>query len=259
MSLITLISDWQANSFYLSSVKGCLLNLIDDLKIIDISHDIEIYNINKAAFIIKNSYKNFPPKTIHLICIASEPAANEDYIVIEANNQYFIGSDNGIFGLIFDEKPTKIVKPNLNDFEINTFPELNIFTKLAKKITENYDIESLGDKIPSFKKSFLFNATYDENYILGKIIYIDAFKNAISNISKQLFEEIGKGRKMTIYVKTNRIKITKINTKYNQTEPGDILAIFNSLDLLEIAQFKGKISDLYNLDCDTAIRINFEN
>jgi len=259
MALITLISDWQTNGFYLSAVKGLLLNLITNINIIDISHDIENHNINQAAFILKHSYKNFPAKTIHLVCIASETLDNENYVIIETENQYFIGSDNGIFGLIFEEKPTKIVRPDLSGFEINTFPELNIFTQLAQKIVENDNIELLGEKISNYKKSFLLNATYEENSILGKIIFIDSFSNAISNISKELFEKVGKGRKMTIYIKTNRIKINQINTKYSDTEPGDILAIFNSQNLLEIAQFKGKLSELYNLDYNTSIRINFDN
>jgi len=257
MSVITLISDWQPNSIYLSAVKGQLFSKITDAKIVDISHSIDPFNINQAAFILKNTFKSFPEKTIHLVCISSETKANEDYVIIFYENHYFVGSDNGIFGLIFDHAPNKIVKVNINLFDVTTFPELSIFVNIAVKISNEEQIETLGELTTSYKKLFPLSATYDEDVIQGKVIYIDAFKNAVSNISKELFEQTGKGRKFSIFIKSNRNKIDTINKKYSDSESGEIFAIFNSMNLLEFGQFKGCISELLAIDIETVIRVNF--
>ncbi len=257
MAIITLISDWQPNSIYLSAIKGHLFSKIPDIKVVDISHTIDAFNVNKAAFILKNTYKKFPDKTIHLICVASETRNDENYIVLEADNHFFISNDNGIFGLLIDENPTRIIKINTDLFEETTFPELTLFAEVAVKLSNNEDYSTFGEITNSYKKLFPLSATFEDDVIQGKVIYIDAYKNAISNISKELFEKIGKGRKFSIFIKSNRNKIEIINKKYSDSEPGEIMAIFNSMSLLEICQNKGAIADLLSLDCNSVIRINF--
>ncbi len=262
MPIITIISDWTMTDFYLSAMKGRILNLMPYAKIIDISHTKENANINQTAFILNHSYKNYPNRTIHLICIGTELKKNENYLIVHRDSQYFIAKDSGIFSLIFNQEQISdevIIKADLSKYQITTFPELDIFTDLAQKIVETQDIIQIGERLENYKKLYLLNPTYEKDLILGRVIYIDGYGNAITNISYELFEQVGKQRNMTIYVKTNRTKITKISKKYYHTTDGDILAIFNSLGLLEIAQYKGNISEIYNFDHDTSVRINFEN
>ena len=72
MPIITLTTDWQSTDFYAGAIKGKILSLCPSANIIDISNNIQTFNFVQAAFIIKNSYKNFPEGTIHIICINSE-------------------------------------------------------------------------------------------------------------------------------------------------------------------------------------------
>jgi S-adenosylmethionine hydrolase len=259
MSVITLISDWQPNSIYLSVVKGAIFSKSPDTKVVDISHSIDPFNINQAAFIVKNTFKNFPEKSVHLICVSSETNSTEGYLIIEYENQYFIGNDNGIFGLIFDKKPSRIINISSDLLVETTFPELTIFTDFALKIINNEDIANFGELVTSYKKMFPLSATFEDDVIIGKVIYIDAYKNVVTNISLELFNQIGRGRKFAIYIKSNRNKIEKINKKYSESSEGEILAVFNTLGLLEIAQNKGSIADLLAIDKDSVIRINFIN
>ena len=94
---------------------------------------------------------------------------------------------------------------------------------------------------------------------MGSVIYIDSYHNVITNISKELFEKERKESKFTIYVDSNHYTIDKINERYNETQIGELLALFNSSGLLEIAINKGQVSTLLNLKINSHIRIKFHD
>ena len=256
MSIITLTTDWKANDFYVGAVKGAIISECPDVTIIDITHQIQTYNVAQAAFILRNSYNHYPKGTIHIIGVNSENSSKYPYVVIKADGHFFIGSANGIFGLMFDEKPEIIVQIN-NDDDLLTFPELSIFSKTACDLVKGKNILELGEKITELSQQIPIMPAVDDNIITGSIIYIDSYKNAITNISRDLFQKVGKKKKFDILIKSNSNKISKINKKYNETSIGELLAIFNSLNLLEIAINKGKICELLGLNINTTIRIKF--
>ncbi|MBE9467116.1 MAG: SAM-dependent chlorinase/fluorinase [Bacteroidetes bacterium] len=256
MSIITLTTDWKANDFYVGAVKGSIISECPDATIIDITHQIQTYNIAQAAFILRNSYNHYPKGTIHIIGVNSENSAKYPCVAIKADDHYFIGAANGIFGLMFDEKPEIIVKIKSNN-DLLSFPELSIFSKAACDLAKGKNILELGEQIPKLSQQIPIMPAIDENVITGSIIYIDSFKNAITNISSDLFYKVGKKKKFDILIKSNSNKISKINKKYDETSIGELLAIFNSLNLLEIAINKGKICELLDLNINTTIRIKF--
>ncbi|MCK4661533.1 MAG: SAM-dependent chlorinase/fluorinase [Bacteroidales bacterium] len=259
MPIITLTTDWQSTDFYAGAIKGKILSLCPSANIIDISHNIQTFNFVQAAFIIKNSYKNFPEGTIHIICINSEQNETKPFIVLKINKQYFIGADTGIFGLIFDEQAEIAIKIKNNKTSISTFPEFDIFAEAAANLANGKQISELGDKIKELNRIIPLRPTIDDNIITGKIVYIDSYKNAITNISKNIFDTIGKNRKFEITIKSNLFKINKINNTYHETSAGEILAIFNSLDYLEIAMNHGNLCELLNLDTNSIVRIVFSD
>jgi S-adenosylmethionine hydrolase len=265
MPVVTLTTEWKNSDFYLGVIKGILHAKIDDLKLIDISHEIPKYNIAQAAFTVRNCYHHFPDGTIHLIAVKSEATEESPFIVVQHDNQYFIGADNGVFGLIFDNKPEKIIEINMIDNEANneihnsTFPENTVLTKAGVFIANGGDFNQLGTEKEKLFRQIPLRPIIEESVIDGSIIYIDSYKNVISNITERLFEKVGQGRPFTIYIHSNYYKVTKLNTSYNETSDGEILALFNSLGLLEIAINKGNASELLNLNTKSNIRIKFHD
>lgn len=254
MPIITLTTDWNEDDYYIGSVKGAIISQVPNVKIIDISHKIKPFNILQAAFILRNSFPHFPKNTIHIIGVNTEPEKKQKNLVIYAEGHYFIGTDNGIFSLIFQNHPKHIIELETKE---TPFPALDSFVHVASRLAMGDNIESMGKKVNDFQKKVPLRATIDENVITGSIIHIDSYKNAITNISRDLFERIGKNRLFELFVQSNSYKIQKINTTYNETSPGELLALFNSLNLLEVAINKGNAADLLNLSTNSTIRIKF--
>jgi len=260
MSIVTLTTDWGLNSYYVSALKGRLLSRFAQAVIVDINHDSPRSNITKAAFTIKHSYKNFPKGTIHIIGVNQENFESLRFLVAKCENQFFIAADNGIVSLIFEDTDIKVVLFETFDYEIiPTFPELSIFSHLAGEILNGKDIEQLGKITTNYRKQIQMQSTVDKSAIIAKILYTDNYGNVIVNVSFELFQQIGNKRKFTIFVNSNKNKINTISPNYydDDVTDGDLMAIFNSIDLLEIAIRNGNAQELLGLTKESTIRINF--
>jgi len=257
MSLITIISDWKKNDYYLGILKGDLKKKIPNVEIIDIKHDIDTFSISQAAFITNFSYKHFPKGTIHLLAVKSEATKEHKHIIIKDGGHYFICADNGIAGLIFKELPELVIELETIDLQ-TSFPELVVFTKLAKFIAEGGDIKELGEEKKHIYRKIDLLPGIGADYIAGTVIYNDSYGNAITNISKEVFERYGDGRNFEINFVSTKYIIRKISKNYSEVDNGEKLAIFNSIGLLELAQNNGNAKNLLGLEKGVNIKIKFK-
>lgn len=257
MAIITLTTDLGLKDYYVSTVKGAILSQLPDVTIVDISHDIQPFDISQASFIIKNSYTSFPPGTVHIIGVNTQPDASTPFLGVLANGHYFIGADNGIFSLLFDIHPEKIVQLTLKqEREFLTFALRDVFVKAACHIARGGTLEVIGTVRQHFTERMLFKPHTSATSIRGMVMYIDSYENVICNINEQLFREIGRGRPFNIQMRTNSVDM--LCESYNDVSDGEIIAMFNSAGFLEIAINKGKASSLLNLKLGDTISIEFE-
>jgi S-adenosylmethionine hydrolase len=258
MPVITITSDWGHRDPYLASVKGNLLAQLPDASIVDISHDITPFDLNQASFIIKNAFRSFPEGSVHLIGINTEASINTPHTVVFADGHYFIGADNGIFPLILDNPPEKIIELEIfQETDYFTFPARDVFIKAAVHLAEGGDIEKLGAEKNKLNELISFMPVIESNVIRGKVIYIDAYENIITNITETLFRDTGKGNPFVITFRTPGYAIHNINKSYGDVPEGEMLALFGSAGNLEIAMNRGNASSLLGMDIDDTVRIEF--
>jgi S-adenosylmethionine hydrolase len=281
MSIITLTTDYGTKDYFVGALKGKILTLLPDSKIIDISHHIDPFNIFEASYIIGASYLNFPKKTIHIIGVDAELNKENCHVVVEWNDHYFIGADNGILSLLTQKsKPQSITAIEVYDKMPHNASDLDVFVAVASHITKGGTIGAIGKKIDQLKQVTDLHpvVSRDKNSILGYVVYIDHFGNVVTNISKQLFEEVAQGRTFEIPLlqKMNQKKASGIKTiytkysdignqkKYEMKEfEGDKVAIFNEAGFLEIGIFRsnphniGSASTLLGIGYRDIITVTF--
>lgn len=258
MPVITLTSDWNLHDFYLGALKGKIISLSPDITLVDISHQIPNFSTAHAAFILKNSYYHYPKGSVHLIAVNTVSYPEKPHVAIKAEGHYFVGCDNGIFELILNTNPEAIIKIKAGN-DNSSFPSLSVFAEAACHLAAGKKISDLGKPINQLSRSVPLRAAIDDSVITGSVIYIDSYQNAITNITHDLFERVGIGRPFEILVTSNHYMINKLNKKYGETTTGEILALFNSLGLLEIAINNGNAARLLNLDPGSSIRITFKD
>ncbi len=276
MPIITLTTDFGTKDHSVGAVKGAILSEISDVVIIDITHQVSPFHISEAAYIIRNAYHNFPKGSIHIIGVDSELTPENKHLAFFLDGHYFICANNGIMSLIAAEiKPEKVVEINIHNSIETNFTVLDVFVKVAAHIARGGTLEVIGKPCDKVKQLKDFTPIINEkqNQIIGHIIYIDNFGNAISNISRKLFEQVCKGRKYTISARQstfNKIYDTYSHAinfsveKNKREEEGKKMAVFNSSNFLEIAIYKsnpltvGGASSLLGLKHMNTITINFE-
>ncbi len=276
MNFITLTTDFGYKDFSVAITKANIYKNINDVIIVDISHQISPFNNPQAAYILKNSYNYFPEGTIHIIGVDSELTPENSHLAMYYNNHYFIGANNGIFSLITqDFKPDKIVEINIHENIISNFPVIDVFVNVAKHLSSKGSLDVIGKEIKKIKQLTEIKPVINQkkDQILGSVIYIDNYGNVVTNITKKIFNEIGKSRPFII--EARRIKFREVFSNYSQAidfsikkekreEDGKKLALFNSAGHLELSIYKsnpetvGSASSLFGLDYRDPITIFFE-
>ena len=248
MALITLTSDIGRQDFLTGAVKGQLLQINSQFRIVDISHELSPFNYPQAAYVCRNAIKNFPPKTLHIVLVNLFDKHPDHLLFIEHNKQYIGCADNGLITMILEETPEKIVSLPLNSSsQKNTLNCAETFAKAYQKILDGTPIEECGDPGISIEVKNPLRPLLGEKFIEGQIIFIDNFENVIINITKEEFEEQRRGRSFKIVFKRDEI-IEKISESYADVHESEKLALFNSASYLERAINKGNAAGLFGLE-----------
>ena len=275
MSIITLTTDFGYKDHFIGSVKGALHSEIPNVKIVEITNLISPFNIIEAAYIIDNTYKNFPNGSIHIIGVDSEKTPEKKHLVINLDDHFFVCADNGIMSLLLKKiKPKKIVEITLNNTDSSSFSVLDVFIKVAAHIFRGGSIDLIGKQINRIKELSNINPIINErnNEITGHVIYVDNYENVVVNITKSMFEEFGKSR--SFIINARNFQFNSIVNSYSgeikfdvekklRKEDGKKIALFNKANYLELAIYKsnpqttGGASSLFGLSYRDIVTIKF--
>ncbi|MBA3647800.1 MAG: SAM-dependent chlorinase/fluorinase [Chitinophagales bacterium] len=258
MPVITLTTDLGTRDHYTGTVKGELMKAIPNVQIVDISNEIEPFNIMHGAFVLKNSYHHFPKGTCHLIGVNTLNEEGMSFLVVLNEGFIFIGPDNGFFGLMWEELPSTIFRIREDAAEMfSTLPIKDVFVLAAKHLLAGGDPEEIADKISTYRQSALGRPMINNNFIRCSIIYFDRFENAILNLTREEFEKAAHNRKFVVHFKRFD-DIDAVSENYYSVPESEKLILFNSAGYLEIAINKGNAKGLLNLSVGDLVQIEFK-
>ncbi len=256
MAIVTLLTDSGKSDHYAGAIKAAILKVNPGINIVDISHQIEPCDIAHGAFLLRAVFRDFPKGSVHLVGVDSIGNPGDSFIALQLEDHFFVGVDNGLFGLISTKTQQQLVTLNSINTVESTFPEKDILAPAAAKLASGVAITNLGKPMNSFKKMIDRHVKATRKQIAGHVIRIDNYGNLITNIPKSDFDILSKGKNFT--VQFGGEKFRRIHTNYNQTEQGDCFLIFNSQGFLEIGIYKGNASELLGLIYDSPINISFD-
>lgn len=253
--ILTLTTDWNKHDYYNGVLKGKLVTVCPELTVIEISNQIAPFSLNHAAFVLRHSYKHFPKDTIHLVLVNSENSQSQRMLTFTHNEHNFVLPDNGLIGLIFKESPQNVFAFPFKSQ--SSFSSLDSSIEAIDCICKGKNFADIAEATTDFDQRIPLRPTIENSTITGSIIYVDSYMNAISNISKDLFERVSQGRKFEIFVQSQHNRVDRIAKTYNEVDAGELVALFNSAGLLEIAINNGHATELLNLTNNSSIRIKF--
>lgn len=241
MAILTFTSDFGLRDYYVAAVKGAVFSQLPEARIVDISHDVQPFNIQEAAYLVKNAYNHFPKGSIHMIGVRAEADSEVRHKVVSYDGHYFVGADTGIFSLIFAKAPDAVYDLHIpSESDVLTFPVLHVFVNAVCHLMRGGTPEVIARKsVDKLRDRHTGKVFFDGDTIRGHIIHVDRYDNLVTDISRSLFKEVGRGRKCTINLRTQRYGVKKVSERYSDAKPGDPVALFNTNGLLEIAINEG--------------------
>ena len=258
MQIVTLTTDWGTKDFFSGMVKAKLYSNIPDVPVVDITHDIEPYNLSSTAFVVKNACLNFPKGTIHIIDVNSF-IGDSYFVVVEYKEQYYICTDNKMPYSVFGDECTNIVEiATYWDANFYNFAAHDLFCKVAIMIANGTPLDEIGYKHDSLKKSQAIGCIYDNNSIRASIMYIDSYGNAYLNVTFEKFMEISKGRKCVVNIRSERHNVEKLFSSYDdQKEDSQVILTVSSTGYIELALKISSAEQLFGLSVRDQVLITF--
>lgn len=254
MALVTFLSDFGDQDYYVPAVKAKMLSINPQLNIIDISHSIAPFDLEHAAFVLRTTFREFPSGTVHLVGINTVGTMTQGYIGVKLEEHIFIGPNNGILSLLGDYDPEILVEFSDIPLQESTFPTRDILAPVAAKVASGAAINDFGGPLTNFRKLMSRHAKATREHIIGHVIRIDRYGNLLTNIRREVFEKLNPGK---FRIQFGRESVDRLQTGYDQVESGEPFVFFNSLNVLEIGINHGNGGKLLGLKQDSVVYIHF--
>ena len=256
--IITLTTDFGLKNSYAGVMKGVILGINPEAKIIDLTHDISPQHLEEAAVTIKHSYSFFPKNTIHTIVVDPTVGSTRNIIIVKAAAHTFLAPDNGVLHHIFSLHPDCIVyRIEKKDFFLErisaTFHGRDIFAPCAARLSLGHHPHEFGPQITSWEKGRFPGPRAFDHGIRGRIIMSDRYGNCITNITRAHIPQ-----KAHPLISTATHQFNEIKNHYSEAQPGEPLALFGSYGELELSVRNGSAVKSLNLKPGAGVQVTWK-
>ncbi|MGB9789224.1 SAM hydrolase/SAM-dependent halogenase family protein [Thermotoga caldifontis] len=248
--MIGFLTDWSVRSHYVGVAKAVMKRINPSVEIIDITHEIEPFNVRMASHILLRASKDFPPGSIFVAVVDYGVGTSRKAICMRTKNeQFFVGPDNGIFTHVALEYGVKQVR-ELNNKKYHyassyTFHGRDIFAPVAAHLSRGVPFEELGDVLPNFVVLPAKQAEIVNESIVAEIAYFDSFGNVQTNVPIQFAERLEWQMDDVILI-NETFEATYVRT-FGDVPKGALLVHPDSSGFLEIAINQGSAAEKLKL------------
>lgn len=253
--IVTLTSDFGLRDWYVASMKGVILDIDPEARLVDISHQIAPQDVRSGAFVLFASYGCFPCGTVHLAVVDPGVGTGRLAIAVRTASGIFIGPDNGIFSLVLQKEEAwearSLENPDLQRKPVSrTFHGRDIFAPAAAHLAAGIEFELLGPACAPVISQWASPSCTSAG-IEGEVIHIDRFGNAITNVTPDALGEPGQSVRWK--VRAGEGAGLPVLETYGLVSPGSALALVGSSGFLEIAVNQGNAASELGLYTGTGV------
>jgi S-adenosylmethionine hydrolase len=262
VSIITLLSDFGLKDPYVAEMKAVILSIHPQARVIDITHEIEKFNIRMGAFVLASATPYFPAGTIHVAVVDPGVGTKRRPIIVETKRSYYVGPDNGLLMLaaqkegvchVYHVNNPQYMFPRVS----RTFHGRDIFAPAAAHLAKGSSSFEFGPEIQDYALPKFAKTHARKGELLGEILHIDDFGNVVSNISAEELEKMGIREGCSLRVKLDGKALTlKLCSAYGEVAAKTPLAIIGSSDFLEVSVNQGSASRMFKAKIGGPLRVS---
>lgn len=275
--VITLTTDFGGADAYVATMKGVILDIAPDARLVDVTHQITPQDIRQTAYILYTLYRFFPRRTVHLVVVDPGVGGSRRAIALRTPRGFFVGPDNGVFSYVIAEQDVEaaveLVRPRYRLAPMShTFHGRDIFAPAAAHLATGVPIDQLGPRLSDPLQLPLPRLQVSSGVIRGEVLHIDHFGNVITSIGRLLWraEELwlepafGKREAQDVRLQADQAsvraagqQIPSLRRTYADVEPGDTLALVGSGGHLEISVREGSAAAVLGLQPGDPVEVEW--
>ena len=244
--ILTLTTDFGAADHFVGTMKGVILSICPRARIVDLCHETGAYQIGEAGFTIAQAYPYFPRRTVHVAVVDPGVGTSRRPILVEAAGQYFIGPDNGVFGMVFEREKHAVREMTNAKFFLkqvsHTFHGRDVFAPAAAHLAAGASPARFGRRIENYLRP---RAAKPERtgrrQWTGEVLKADRFGNLITNFHVRDFPGLDL-RPFEMQVGLQMVR--RLAANYQDSEFGEVFLIVGSSGFLEVSVNQGSASKI---------------
>ncbi|MBE7559688.1 SAM-dependent chlorinase/fluorinase [bacterium] len=256
--IITLLTDFGWSDNYVGVMKGVILSLCPEARLVDLTHGIPPQDVAAGAFLLERSVGWFPPRTVHLAVVDPGVGTKRRGLVALAGGQLFVAPDNGLLTHILAAHPQAEVFAIENSSLLpvkrsRTFHGRDVFAPIAAQLAVGLPPVSVGARAHEPVRLTLPACRREGRALLGCIVYVDHFGNLVSNVSGDALDALGPPDRLRVSV-AGRV-VTRVMPHYEAVGVGESLAVVGGFDRLEISTRNGNAAESLGLSVGADVRV----
>lgn len=261
--IVTLTTDWGYSDYFAGMVKGRLYSSIPNVRVVDVTHGLEPFELARAIFVVRHACMGFPEGTIHVIDNTVARHENDPFVVVEHNHQYYICVDNGLPHAVFGndmERAVAITAVEYNQDDFRTFAAYDIFCPIATQLAMGADLADLGTPLESLLPYTPIEPILANNLMKLYVDYIDDYGNAILNMTYDEFKRIRGERKFEMQVR--ELPLKEVVRDYSAAKNsgngrGAALLTVSATGYLQVALRQYSAEQYFGLSMHDAVIVRF--
>ncbi len=249
ISVVTLLTDFGDQDYFVASMKGVILGINPQARIVDLSHQVPPQQIEAAAYLLKAAYRYFPDGTVHVAVVDPGVGTSRRPLLVSTSRYHFVAPDNGLLSYIYQEELSVEVRQIENkqyrlESEGTTFDGRDVFAPSAAWLTRGQPPGSYGRLVQDYVRLPIEEPAVRGNVLRGRIAYVDHFGNLISDVSAYHVRELqGVTRRLDVTVRLGDVTVGGLLRSYADGKEGLPGALINSNGQLEVFLREGNAAE----------------
>ncbi|ROQ90789.1 SAM hydrolase/SAM-dependent halogenase family protein [Desulfosoma caldarium] len=255
--LITFLTDFGIQDGYVAAMKGVVLGIVPEARLVDVTHLIPPQDIRWGSYILKSCYAEFPPGTIHLVVVDPGVGTDRRAIAVRTPRYVLVGPDNGLFSYVLTEEPSAEARLLENAFLFrhtisSTFHGRDIFAPVAAHLAAGTPFDTLGPIVNPVVSPWV-RPTFAATNLDGEVLGIDHFGNIVTNIQRKHLADWAQQSDFEIFLENQKIPV--FASTYADVPTGYPLALWGSSNHLEISVNQGNAAAFYGTRPGRRVRL----
>jgi len=260
MKIVSLTTDFGLRDPYVAEMKAAILGISSNAVIVDVTHEVEKFNIRMGAYVLASAAPYFPKGTIHVAVVDPGVGTQRRPLLIQTGQGFFVGPDNGVLVLAAERQGIKSIHEITNQQLMlphvsNTFHGRDVFAPAAAHLANGVPPADFGPEIQGVVKPEFAKVTFSKGGLIGEVLHADGFGNIITNVSEEDLANLNAQDSINVGMPNCEVRL-KLGKTYAETKPKEALILVGSHGYVEIALNQGSAAEKFQATPGDKIKLS---